>query len=268
MYSKIYDCITFFRENFITNLRFEILKDVVDYHVVCESSYDHKNNFKGFNFKIKNNLFRDKIIYIQLNEPFTNSKNPWVNQAFQRDFILQNINAKSEDYLIFSDPDEIMRPEKLINFNLKKKYGIFLQKHFMYKFNIIADQYSPWEGSRVVKFGDIKSIDYLRQKILVKNIKKWWRPDKEKSIQIIEDGGWHFNNFLSPEELAIKLNTFAHTEFSDKKYSDPLIITDKIANKKDLFGRGHVFRKLNDKDYDILPDFVNSNLKLFRNYFD
>ena len=30
---KIYDCITFFDENFLTNLRFEILNDVVDYFV-------------------------------------------------------------------------------------------------------------------------------------------------------------------------------------------------------------------------------------------
>ena len=35
--NKIYDCITFYDENFLTNLRFEILNDVVDYFVVCES---------------------------------------------------------------------------------------------------------------------------------------------------------------------------------------------------------------------------------------
>jgi len=44
--SKIYDCITFFRENFITNVRFEILKNVVDHFVICESRYDHKGKKK------------------------------------------------------------------------------------------------------------------------------------------------------------------------------------------------------------------------------
>ena len=33
--SKIFDCITFFDENFLVNSRFEILKDVVDYFVIC-----------------------------------------------------------------------------------------------------------------------------------------------------------------------------------------------------------------------------------------
>ena len=48
---KIYDCITFFKENFITNLRFEILNDTVDYFVICESIYDHRGQKKVKNFK-------------------------------------------------------------------------------------------------------------------------------------------------------------------------------------------------------------------------
>ena len=43
---KIFDCITFYDENLITNARFEILKDVVDFFIVCESKYDHNGNKK------------------------------------------------------------------------------------------------------------------------------------------------------------------------------------------------------------------------------
>ena len=43
---KIYDCITFFDENLIANARFEILKNVVDYFVICESNYDHRGKKK------------------------------------------------------------------------------------------------------------------------------------------------------------------------------------------------------------------------------
>jgi len=38
--TKIFDCITFFNENFITNLRFEILNEAVDLFVICESKYN------------------------------------------------------------------------------------------------------------------------------------------------------------------------------------------------------------------------------------
>ena len=44
--NKIYDCITFFDENLLVNARFEILKDVVDFFIVCESRYDHKGKKK------------------------------------------------------------------------------------------------------------------------------------------------------------------------------------------------------------------------------
>jgi beta-1,4-mannosyl-glycoprotein beta-1,4-N-acetylglucosaminyltransferase len=38
----VVDCITFYNENFLTNLRFEILDELVDFFVICESKYDHK----------------------------------------------------------------------------------------------------------------------------------------------------------------------------------------------------------------------------------
>ena len=110
MQSKIFDCITFFQENFITNIRFEILKDVVDYFVICESIYDHRGQKKNLKFKLLNEEYRSKIIYLVFEEKFK-SKNLWKNQAQQREFIFNGLKlAKKEDYIMFSDPDEIPRP--------------------------------------------------------------------------------------------------------------------------------------------------------------
>ena len=247
MKSKIFDCITFFRENFISNIRFEILHSVVDHFVICESKYDHNGNRKELFFKLKNKTFKNKIIYIILKEPFPkNLQNGWSRQAYQRDFILSKLNKHNlNDYIMFSDPDEIPNPEILKNFKLKKKYGIFMQSHFVYKFNLYNHYDSPWEGTRVCKFGDLKSIDYMRQKILSKNIKKWWRPDKEKNIELITNGGWHFNNVFGPKDISIKLKTFAHTEFSKPEFSDTKVIKEKIDKKIDLYNRGWTFKKVN-----------------------
>ena len=44
MKHKIFDCITFYDENLLVNSRFEILNEVVDYFIICESKYDHKGN--------------------------------------------------------------------------------------------------------------------------------------------------------------------------------------------------------------------------------
>ena len=53
--------------------------------------------------------------------------------------------------IFFSDPDEIINPKILQNFSLNKKYGIFLQNCFNYKFNLFNPYESPWEGTRVAR---------------------------------------------------------------------------------------------------------------------
>ena len=152
MKNKIIDCITFFDNNLMFNLRYNILNEFVDYFVICESKFDHQGNKKKINFKQDKKYNQSKIKHIVMDEKFPENTNAWQNQAIQREFLLKNLNfANDDDYIFFSDPDEIPRPEILKNFNLKKKYGIFMQQCFNYKFNLYNKYESPWEGTRVCK---------------------------------------------------------------------------------------------------------------------
>jgi|TARA_B110000238_G_C15995027_1_gene381902 beta-1,4-mannosyl-glycoprotein beta-1,4-N-acetylglucosaminyltransferase len=267
MKNKIYDCITFFNENFQVNLRFNILYNYVDKFVVCESRFDHKGKPKELNFKIeKFNNFRDKIIYIVLESQFPDISDPWKTQAYQREYMLENLNeASPDDYIFFSDPDEIPKPETLANFELKKKYGIFLQDCFNYKFNLFNPFESPWEGTRVAKKKNLRSIDFMRQKVRIKNLQYGiFRFDKEKNIQIFDKAGWHFNNIMTPDEISKKLKTFAHTEFSKEEFSSPKIIESKILKKIDLFNRGHQYKVI-DLD-NSFPDFLLKNYRTYKDF--
>ena len=221
MSTKIFDCITFFDNNYMFDLRYNILNKYVDYFVVCESIFDHRGNLKNKKFIFKSEYDQDKIKYFLMEKPFPKNNNIWKNQALQREYLLSCLNfADPEDYIFFSDPDEIPKPEILKNFELKKKYGIFLQKCFNYKFNLYNKYESPWEGSRVCKKKNLNSIDFMRQKIKSKNLNySFFRFDKERSIELFKDAGWHFNNILSANEISLKLKTFAHSEFADEKYS-------------------------------------------------
>ena len=62
-----------------------------------------------------------------MNKPFPNELDIWKNQAIQREFMLENLKkiANKEDYIFFSDPDEIPDPKLLINFELKKIWNFF-----------------------------------------------------------------------------------------------------------------------------------------------
>ena len=140
-----------------------------------------------------------------------------------------------------------------------------MRKCFNYKFDLFNSFESPWEGSRIKKKKNLKSIDFMRQKVKSKNLKyNFLRFDKEKNIQIFENGGWHFNNILSPEEISLKLRTYAHSEFSSEKFSSVNIINEKIKNMIDLFGRGHQYQKIKiDKTY---PDYLKENQEKFKDF--
>ena len=140
-----------------------------------------------------------------------------------------------------------------------------MQKHFVYNFKTFDQYQNPWPGTRIVKKKNLKSIDDLKHKVLIKNLKKWWRPDKEKSIELIHDGGWHFNNFFSAEEISIKLKTFAHTEFDNKKYTEVEKIKEMIKKKQDVYGRGWVFKT--NRDEKNLPEYVLRNKDKLLNFF-
>ena len=263
---KIFDTITFFRENFITNLRFEILNDVVDYFVICESKYDHQGKEKKLNFYLKNQEFKKKIIYLVLDKPFRKGNSAWQNQALQREYILNGLkDAKKDDYIMLSDPDEIPDPKRINEVKLKKKYGIFLQKCFCYKFNLYNKYESPWEGTRICQFKNLGSVDYLRQKIISKNLSSpFWKFYKNKSIELIDNGGWHFNSLFTPEDISLKLKTFAHNEFSKPIYSDVEVIRRNILEKKDLFKRGWNYQKI-ELD-ETFPSHIYKNKKLFKEW--
>ena len=152
MKNRIFDCITFFDENLLTNARIEILNNVVDYFVICESKFDHKGNKKKINFNLINKKYSEKVRHIIIDENFPDLFAGWEIEAFQREKIIESISdASDEDYIMYSDSDEIPNPIKLKEFNLKKKYGIFLQKFFVYKINVFNRYETPWQGTRICK---------------------------------------------------------------------------------------------------------------------
>ena len=273
MKKKIFDCVTFFQENLQMELRFNILNDVVDKFVVCESVYDHRGKEKKINFsKYKYPEIISKIEHIIITKKFPEKNTPWQNQSWQREYILEGIkDADKNDLIMFSDPDEIPNPEKLKNFNPRKKYSIFLQNMYTYRLNIFNKYESPWEGTRICKKKDLSSVDWLRDKVLAKNLKyPFWRIDKEKNIDLIEDGGWHFNYLLKPEQISKKLKSLAaiQWDWGEKLTKEEFFsinnIEEKISSKKDLFNRGHNYQKITiDESF---PQFIRDNLDKYKNW--
>ena len=61
MKSKIFDCITFFDNNFMFDFRYNVLRDFVDYFIVCESIFDHRGKPKKKNLLKKITMMIKKL---------------------------------------------------------------------------------------------------------------------------------------------------------------------------------------------------------------
>ena len=49
---KVFDCTTFFNENLMLDIRFNILDPYIDKFIVCESRYTHSGKTKKINLEI------------------------------------------------------------------------------------------------------------------------------------------------------------------------------------------------------------------------
>jgi len=268
---KIYDCITFFDEDILLEVRLNILKDIVDFFIIVEAKQDHQGKSKNLNFKIdKYKQFKHKIVYrvidkLKFSQDIKLPKN-WaeghLRDQFQRNYILKvlnSINVDMDDIIIISDLDEIPDPNILKKLNFDKfKIGICEQKLFYYKFNLILPNFK-WYGSRICKFKNLKSPQYLRNLKVKKKIFNFLN-----NIKVIKNCGWHFSYLKTPELIIKKLESFAHSEKNIDEIKNIAEIKKKINLGLDLQTGKKLFFKVEDEK--ILPDYLNVNRKKYRNW--
>jgi beta-1,4-mannosyl-glycoprotein beta-1,4-N-acetylglucosaminyltransferase len=286
---KIYDCITYFNEKILFELRLNILNDFIHKFIVIEANYTHSGKPKKLNFNINDYpKFKKKIIYVAIKKSPKNIKYPLEDFkrfnsiqriAYQRNEILKSIkSANNEDIIIYSDSDEIPNLNNLNFDKIKEKFLIFKQNLFYYKLNLELKSVS-WYGSRACKKKYLNNIDHLRN--LKPKKYQWWRLDtlfnsyKKRSVKIIENGGWHFSQIMTPKQIQEKfLNDEHHDEYElnqlkfkkikemiEKKY----IIYNHNVDKKKLKEKWNNRIYLTKVSIYNLPIYIQNNLKKFKN---
>ncbi len=245
----IYDCFQFFNEEHILELRLNILNEAVDFFVFVESTTDHQGKPKKLNFDPKKfEKYKDKIIYIVVDDTAENIKKAHIGgeslvEQHQRNSLMKGLeNCNDEDLIILSDVDEIPDPNKINLFNKENKYAVFSQKMFNYKLNLLNETENNWHGSKICLKKNLKSPQWLRNLKFKKY--PFWRIDKIRNLQIIENGGWHFAYLQKPENILKKIKSFAHGEFNKENFANLENIKEKINMKKDIFNRGISYKKV------------------------
>ena len=288
----------FFDEEMLLDLRLNIMDKYVDKFVITEATYMHSGKPKKLTFDIKKfKKFKDKIIYIIVdNQPKDLIK---INSHDDNDIKLKKMtdNAKkrevyqinevnkglidsdANDIIIISDLDEIPNLENLDFKKIKKKFIFFKQKMYYYKLNLLYKSFD-WYGSKACK----KKYLYAPEKLRSSKNKKYplWRLDiffsklKHNSIQYINEGGWHFSNIKSPQELEKKmLNFLHHVDYQQSglklKDLEKLMKEKKVMYDHSMDKRGDKWKegkKLETSELKEMPDYINKNISKYKNWLD
>ena len=267
---KIYDCFSYWDEDLLLDLRLNILNNYVDFFVIAEGNKTWQNNSKKLRFDIKKfSKFKNKIIYLPVTD-MPDGDDPYLRENFQRNYLANGIkDADDDDFILISDLDEIPNPRMINNFKPKLRYAAFKQKHFYYKMNLISKRYPDWIGTRICVKKYLKSPQWLRQ-LKFKN-RPFWRLDKIRLNNIIDNGGWHFCNLKTAKDLVYKYKNLCETndpynfkEFIDEKFLDEGKIQESINQGNDLIGRDDKYIKINiDNTY---PEYLLKKIHLYEDW--
>tara|TARA_B100001123_G_scaffold291247_1_gene324687 strand:- start:555 stop:1448 length:894 start_codon:yes stop_codon:yes gene_type:complete len=295
---KVYDCFQFFDEEMLLDLRLNIMDKYVDKFVITEANYTHNGKPKKLVFDINNfKKFKDKIIYIIVdeqppdlfkiedNEDKVTLGNKLVLNGYKRDnFQRQKAqtaldNIDQNDWIIINDIDEIPNLKNVKFHDIKSKLLIFKQKIFYYKFNLMYPSV-PWFGSRACKKKYFLSPQWLRD---LKH-KKYplWRLDiafskrKYNNISYVDDGGWHFTNIKSAEDIEKKLLNYTHHHEFEVSGISLKDLKDKMANKKVIYDHSADSRSykwgskvtLKTLNLSEMPDYLRLNYKKFSDWIE
>ena len=268
--TKLYDCFSYWDEDLLLDLRLNILDDYVDYFVIVEGNKTWQNNPKKLRFDInKFSKFKDKIIYIPV-EDMPDGDNPYLRENFQRNCISRGLRSSNDnDLIMVSDLDEIPNQKALSLFKKKMKFAVFKQMHFYYKINMQSTINPYWFGSRICIKKNLKSPQWLRGLKFKK--RPFWRIDKLKLNNIIDDGGWHFCNLKTPEALLYKYKNLCETndpyifkEKIEEKYLDIVEIKKRISLGQDIIGRDEKYKiKKIDNSF---PEFIINNIDKYKDW--
>ena len=293
---KIFDCFMFCDEEMLLDIRLNTLNKFVDKFIVVESKFTHSGKKRDLIFDInKFQKFKDKINYLVVEnlpkgiEPINTYDdertketkvilNACKRENDHRNRILDLLkSAEPNDQVIISDVDEIPNLEK-VNFNsIRNKIILFNQKMFYYKFNLILENMN-WHGSKSCKMKNLISPQWLRE---VKDKKyPFWRIDtffskkKYSDIFFVQEGGWHFTNIKTPEEIDKKLRSYLHhIEYEqsnigpqeiDKMIKEKKPVYDLMANSSEAKDRSKM--KLKTVNTNELPIYLQKNKEKFNQW--
>ena len=288
----------YFDEEVVLDVRLNTLDKYVDYFVIVESSFTHKGDNKNLMFNHnKFEKFKNKIIYLVydkqpkgievVNENDSEGEksrkyilNAVLRENGQRNFIQNGLNkAEDNDIILISDVDEIPNLSEVNFNNISEKIIMFHQDMFYYKFDLKIPNLL-WTGTKGCRKKYLLSPQWLRnvkdRKYFPFRIDILFSEKKYNSIKFISNGGWHFSNIKTAEEIEYKLKSYLHHREFDEQSLSVEEIQNIIENKKAIYdlkvdkrvnkiGDGSKLVKIK---FEKLPIYIQQNKHNYMKWLD
>jgi len=245
---KVFDCFTFYNEQELLRIRLNEMNDFVDYFVIVEASETFTGIAKPFYLDECTEWLQpwiSRIIRVKvILDGYSND--PWKCEHFQRNQIVQGLySAKDNDLILISDVDEIINTKVLKSLKKIKEPVQIDNTQYFWNFNWQVPDHCN-QGARPVacKKSHLSSVS----------------PQDLRAAQLqrVLNGGWHFSYFSNVENIAKKIESFAHTEYNLEEYKQAEKVLYRMQNGIDPFDRFPL--KYSEID-DSYPLYIQNNYK-------
>lgn len=242
----IIDCIPFFDELDVLEIRLRELGDVVDRFVICEATRTFSDRPKSLYFDENRDRyaeFLDRIEHVVIDD-FTafDRDNTWSmdhgQKQFGVDWLLNHIQPSDGDLVLLTDCDEIPRAECVAAVAADPSIGMATPLMPIFYYWLNCRQMGPYERcAKWVRAGVLRGPEAMDLQGL----------RSQKNIGTpIEDGGWHFSYM---GDIARKINSWAHSEYNRPPFNTPEHIARCKREGTDLFCRDMKYKFLEDLSY-------------------
>lgn len=253
-FAKIYDCMIFFNELDILDIRLNELYDYVDKFVIVECVETHQGNEKPLYF-LENSerykKFSDKIIHIVVDDRIDTPKTKF-REEYHRNQIMRGLtDCQADDLIMVSDVDEIIKNTKIpeiYNAIYVESHNVLACEQILYRFFFNCHDIScKWRGTCITTFKHLtENLNSLPNELRDKRNKK--------SSKRILDSGWHFTSMGGREMYALKLESFYHKE------------QNRPQNKSVEFIQNYINKKCIIVPIDdSYPKYILDNIEYFKN---
>lgn len=290
----IIDCVEFFNELDILELRLETLNPVVDWFVISESTKTHTGLDKPLYFQENYERFKKfapKVIHQVCDRTPSNDKeliemqkkdmeqyaiaskllmNDWwphdheayFRDAFEKEILVYCLKYFEEDDIaIISDVDEIPNPKVIATFEPITFHDCmwnFKLRHHVFYFNVWKED--NWLGGFMSTVGTLRSFPGVN-----------WQRKYRSGSEIGENNlGWHLSFMGGTNSILKKLESYGEQSINTIEIKSDIQgkIDYCLANGIDFLGRHWNYHTIPPEEYkNTLPEFMTENLDRYASYF-